>query len=121
MAIKPSNEMFKPNDHQGKVMAARKVTIVEKTTQFGTGECAECGELAYESADGELRILTDQLIFNKALVRTLAAADGDEWIIGRLGHGLAKPGQSAAVLLVEMDDEETAKVEAALAEFDKSF
>jgi hypothetical protein len=119
MALKPNNDQFKPTDHLGKVMAARRVTIErDVTTSFGVKDVAQCGELAYEGKDGALHILSGVPIFNLALVRILGEASGDEWLIGRIGQAKAMPGQNPAVILVEMSDDETAKVEQALLALD---
>jgi hypothetical protein len=115
MALKPTlGSSFDVKDHLGEIMAARQVRIDNIPTSYGPSDVAICGELAVQGEDQTLSVLTDVYIFGRALVRTLAAAKGDEWLIGKWSQGVAKPGQTAAWLIVEISDEETAAVEAAL-------
>jgi hypothetical protein len=54
---------------------------------------------------------TDQLVFGKALVPRLTSDPDAEAVVGRLGQGLAKPGQSPPWVLDDPTDDDMTRAD----------
>jgi len=72
------------------------------STTFGTADAIRC-DVAVLDGDRKGDVLNDTLIFPKLLVGSLRQVVGDE-VLGRLGQGTAKPGQSPPWILNEPSD-----------------
>jgi hypothetical protein len=109
-----SGDMFKAADHLGKLLL---IEVHEKTTvntSMGESEVVR-GDVTVLDAEGGPHVFSNTLIFGRALVGTLSAAVGGMPVLGRLGQGQAKTGQSAPWVLNPFNDTE-AKVAAAYVE-----
>lgn len=103
------SEFFKPRDHIGELVAFQVIRYLEgyrtNLTKPGEEGAAEAnvtmltGPFAGEKWDGA--------IFNQTVLRAALKDAVGGWVLARIGQGTAKPGQSAAFLLIEhtKDDE----------------
>jgi hypothetical protein len=68
------------------------------STPFGEKEAVACDIHVLDGLKGG-EIFKDALIFQGGLIGTLRSAAGGEPVLARVGHGVAKPGQSPPFVL----------------------
>jgi hypothetical protein len=94
-----AGDQLKPNDLIGEDVVIHPLEYVERIeTSFGDTDAVRCNVLVLTGDEaGEYR---DTLLFNRALVGALKRVAGSgKKVVGTLGHGEAKKGQSPAVIL----------------------
>lgn len=97
-------------DHLGALLLIEVLGFEEKIkTSFGENDAVRANVHVIDGP-GEGDSYDDTLIFPRLLVSQTKKAIGQK-ILGRLGQGNAKPGQSAPWLLNEATAEDTAKAE----------
>jgi hypothetical protein len=97
-------------DHKGKLLIAEPLTFEAGiNTAFGTADAVKANIHVLTGPD-EAEDYPEALVFPKLLASQLKGHIGSK-VVGRLGQGAAKPGQSAPWLLEEAsaDDLEKAK------------
>ena len=77
------------------------------TTSFGESD-AVAVDLSVLDGPKAGEIYENALLFQRALVGSLRSATGGEPVLGRIGQGTAKPGQSAPYILLPYTDADAA-------------
>lgn len=76
-------------------------------TSFGEREAVSCDVHVLDGAKGG-EVLENALIFQGGLIGSLRSAAGGDPVLGRIGQGIAKPGQTAPYILSEFTDADAA-------------
>ena len=85
----------KPADIEGHLLIVEpQEVIIEMQTSMGTADAVRC--TVHDVTDGETHL--DTLFFSRALVSSLRNRIGER-VLGVMGKGTAKPGQSAPWIL----------------------
>lgn len=95
------------SDHKGKLLLVEPLSFEPGIkTSFGDADAVKANVYAIEADEA----FEDTLIFPKLLVSQTKGQIGAK-VLGRLGQGQAKPGQSAPWLLEEATADDIAKAE----------
>lgn len=89
-------------------------------TGYGSKEAVAC-DVHVLDGPGAGEIAQDTLLFQGALIGSLRSAAGGDPVLGRIGQGLAKPGQNAPYILSEYTAQDAALAEKYLTERAKRF
>lgn len=76
-------------------------------TTFGPSDAIACDIHVLDGTKGGEKF-ENTLVFQKALIGSLRGAIGGEPVLGRIGQGVAKPGQSAPYILQPFTDADAA-------------
>jgi len=105
----PPASSVKVTDFDGRLILVNpKEAVDDVPTTFGPADAIRCAVVVLD-ADGGPEVHEDVLIFQKVLgaqLRPKITPSGDGWVLGRLGTGAAKAGQSAPWKLVETTEAE---------------
>lgn len=111
---------IKWNDHKGELLIITAHEYVEGIpTTFGDANAVRADIVAIKD-DGTAEEFSEALVFPKVLASQLRKQIGGKKVLGRLGSGQAKPGQSAPHLLLEATDDDITKAKAYLASLDSA-
>lgn len=101
-------------DHKGSLLLITAHEYVEGiATNFGSANAVRADVVVI--GDNGAEEYEDTLVFPKVLSSQLRKQIGGKKVLGRLGQGQAKPGQSAPWLIEEASAEDVAKARAYLA------
>jgi hypothetical protein len=90
------------------------------TTTFGPADAVACDIHVLDGSKGGEKF-ENTLVFQKALIGSLRNAVGGEPVLGRIGQGVAKPGQSAPYILQPYTDADAALATGYLQRMTKPF
>lgn len=97
---------FKAEEHNGELMVVRVLDVETGIeTSFGTCDAVRCSITVIDGQHAD-ETYDDVLLFPKALVAALRGYAGKAPVLGRLGKGQAKQGQSAPWVLNAATDDE---------------
>lgn len=103
VAPAPASGGFKPADHAGRlVIFTPKAVETGIQTAYGTSEAVRADVVVLDAPTG-VEEIPDAMIFPKVLQNQLKPKIGQK-VLGRLGQGNAKPGQSAPWIIQEPTD-----------------
>jgi hypothetical protein len=101
-----SGDHFKAADHLGKLVLFETIGGKEMVkTNFGDTE-AVTADVTVIDADGGPQTYPRSLVFGAALIGTLTRALPGKPLLGRIGQGQAKAGQSAPWVLADYSDQD---------------
>lgn len=101
-------------DHNGGLLVIEPLSIETGiSTTFGPADAVKAN-VHVITAPGDSVDFDDCLVFPKLLASQLRGQIGNR-VVGRLGQGAAKPGQSAPWLLIEATEDDLSKAKAWLA------
>lgn len=101
-------------DHKGKLLVIEPLSLEAGiATTFGTTDAVRANVYVL-TAPGEAEDFEDTLVFPKVLAGQLKRSIGQK-VVGRLGQGNAKAGQSAPWLLEEATPDDLEKAQAWIA------
>jgi hypothetical protein len=102
-------------NHKGNLLLIEALEDVQGIqTSFGAANAVRANVTVIDGATGAEEY-DDCLVFPKVLASQLRKQIGGKKVLGRLGQGNAKPGQSAPWLIEEASAEDVAKARAYLA------
>lgn len=111
---------FSWKDHKGKLLLIEALEDVQGVqTSFGEANAVRANIVVIDGDDGPEEHF-DVLTFPRVLQSQLRKQIGGKKVLGRLGSGTAKPGQSAPHLIEEASAEDVAKARAYLASLDSA-
>lgn len=97
----PATSSFSPKDIDGRLLLITPHEIQKDVvTDYGTSDATRADVVVLDG-DGAPDEKSGVLIFQKALQGNLRAALGKGMVLGRLGQGVAKKGQSAPWILTD--------------------
>lgn len=105
---RPSNDFFAAKDYQGKLVLFENIgQPYKKVTKFDKPDDPSTvidADVTVIDADGGPAVFTKSVVFGMALVGTLSRAVPGKPLLGRIGQGEAKQGQSAPWMLLDFTD-----------------
>lgn len=105
---RPSSDFFAAKDYQGKLCLFENIGQPgERKTDYGMSPCIDA-DVTVIDADGGPAVFTRSSVFGAALVGTLGRATPGKPLLGRIGQGQAKAGQSAPWILNDYTDADAA-------------
>lgn len=97
-------DAFKPAEHIGRLVLIWAKDYRENiATSFGAAD-AICADVHVIDSPNGPEVFKNALLFQRALIASLRDAIGGDPVLGRIGQGTAKPGQSAPYILTPFTD-----------------
>lgn len=109
MFTQPSSggDFFTAKDHEGALLLIKPLSFEQGiSTQMGPSDAVKANVIILDGPNKDQEF-NDTLIFPKVLVSQVKAnLTNNQWVLGRLGKGQAKPGQSAPWQLQEFSQQD---------------
>jgi len=105
---RPSNDFFAAKSYDGKLVLFESIgQPYTAKTDFGDSDAIDA-DVTVIDADGGPKVFTKSRVFGAALVGTLSRSLPGKPLLGRIGQGQAKAGQSAPWILEDYTDQDAA-------------